>query len=236
MATHPIYSQQLGFCQGAVKKSNRNVFRIHEDCDPRDTQTMSSAKSIQLIAGLANPGKDYAKSRHNAGAWLINALSDQHSLSPLKVENKFHASVAVWSLPAGKCWLLIPNTYMNDSGRAIKAIAHFYQIPSEAILIIHDDLDLLPGIARYKRGGGDGGHNGLKDIVKHLHTKDFWRLRLGIGHPGQRDRVHDYVLSPPSVSDKQRIDQAIEQSLTTLTLFAEGKQEQAMQILHTQQE
>jgi peptidyl-tRNA hydrolase, PTH1 family len=191
---------------------------------------------IQLIAGLANPGKDYAKSRHNAGAWLITALLHQHSLSPLKVENKFHASVTAWSLATGKCWVLIPNTYMNDSGRAIKAIANFYQIPTEAILIIHDDLDLLPGTARYKQGGGEGGHNGLKDIVNHLHSKDFWRLRLGIGHPGQRDRVHDYVLSSPSLADKQRIELAIEQALTTLRLFAEGNQAQAMQNLHTQQE
>lgn len=191
---------------------------------------------IQLIAGLANPGKEYAKSRHNAGAWLITTLIHQHSLSSLKVENKFHASVTAWSLATGKCWLLIPNTFMNDSGRAIKAISNFYHIPTAAILIVHDDLDLLPGVARYKQGGGDGGHNGLKDIVSHLHSKDFWRLRLGIGHPGQRDRVHDYVLNSPSVSDKQRIDQAIEQAIDTLTLFAEGKQDLAMQILHTQQE
>jgi peptidyl-tRNA hydrolase, PTH1 family len=193
---------------------------------------------IQLIAGLANPGKDYAKSRHNAGAWLITALLHQHALSALKVENKFHASVTAWSLATGKCWLLIPNTYMNDSGRAIQAIASFYQIPTTAILIVHDDLDLLPGVARYKQGGGDGGHNGLKDIVRQLHSKDFWRLRLGIGHPGsgQRDRVHDYVLSSPSLADKQRIERAIELALATLTLFAEGNQSQAMQILHTQQE
>lgn len=197
---------------------------------------MAATHPIQLIAGLANPGKDYAKSRHNAGAWLIAALQHQHSLSSLKIEKKFHASVTTWSLAAGKCWVLIPNTYMNDSGRAIKAIANFYQIPPSAILIVHDDLDLLPGVARYKQGGGDGGHNGLKDIVKHLHSKDFWRLRLGIGHPGQRDHVHDYVLGCPSVSDKQRIDLAIEQALTTLTQFAEGKQDLAMQTLHTQQE
>lgn len=191
---------------------------------------------IQLIAGLANPGKEYAKSRHNAGAWLIDVLIHQFTLSPLKIENKFHAAVTTWSLKPGKCGLLIPNTYMNDSGRAIKAIAHFYQISPEAILIVHDDLDLLPGIARYKQGGGDGGHNGLKDIVSHLNSKDFWRLRLGIGHPGQRDRVHDYVLSSPSISDKQRIELAIEQALTTLTLFVEGHQAEAMKILHTQQE
>lgn len=195
-----------------------------------------TAQPIQLIAGLANPGKDYVKSRHNAGAWFINAVLHQHSLTALKVDNKFHASLTTWSLATGKCYLLIPNTYMNDSGRAIQAIANFYRIPSKAILIVHDDLDLPPGVARYKQGGGDGGHNGLKDIVSHLHDKDFWRLRLGIGHPGQRHRVHDYVLSSPSISDKQKIDHAIQLALTTLTGFAEGQQAQAMQSLHTQQE
>lgn len=193
-------------------------------------------RPIQLIAGLANPGKEYTQSRHNAGSWLINTLQHQLALPPLKMENKFHAELTTWSLKSGKCCLLIPSTYMNDSGRAIRAIANFYHISTEAILIVHDDLDLLPGIARYKEGGGDGGHNGLKDIVRHLHSKDFWRLRLGIGHPGERDRVHDYVLSAPSVSDKQRIELAIEQALTTLALFAEGNRAQAMQNLHTQQE
>lgn len=193
-------------------------------------------RPIQLIAGLANPGKEYAKSRHNAGAWLIEALIHQLALSPLKMENKFHAAMTTYSLSSGKCCVIIPNTYMNDSGRAIKAIVNFYQIPNEAILIVHDDLDLLPGTVRYKQGGGEGGHNGLKDIVRHLHSKDFWRLRLGIGHPGQRDRVHDYVLSSPSISDKQRIEFAIEQALATVTLFVEGNQAQAMQNLHTQQE
>lgn len=194
---------------------------------------MTLQQPIQLIAGLANPGKDYAKSRHNAGEWLINALLHQYSLAPLKTENKFHASVTTWSLTTGKCYLLIPTTYMNDSGRAIKAITHFYRIPTSAILIVHDDLDLLPGVARYKQGGGEGGHNGLKNIVDHLHSKDFWRLRLGIGHPGQRDCVHDYVLSAPSVSDKQKIEHAIERVLTTLTTFTAGNQAQAMQDLHT---
>lgn len=190
---------------------------------------------IQLIAGLANPGKNYAKSRHNAGAWLVEALQQQLGLSPLKIENKFYASISAWSLATRKCWLLIPTTYMNESGRAIKAIANFYRIPTEAMLIVHDDLDLLPGIARYKQGGGDGGHNGLKDIVKHLQSKNFWRLRLGIGHPGQRDHVHDYVLSTPSLADKQSINQAIEHALSTLSDFVEGKQAYAMQVLHTQQ-
>jgi PTH1 family peptidyl-tRNA hydrolase len=192
---------------------------------------------IQLIAGLANPGKEYAKSRHNAGAWLVEALLQRrHSLPTLKPEKKMHASLSAWSLASGKCWLLIPSTYMNDSGRAIKAVADYYHIPPEAMLIVHDDLDLLPGVARFKQGGGDGGHNGLKDIIAHLHSKDFWRLRLGIGHPGHRDRVHDYVLSSPSLHDRQRITDAIDRALDTLELFVAGNQAQALQLLHTQEE
>lgn len=195
-----------------------------------------AAHSIQLIAGLANPGKEYAKSRHNAGAWFIEALLQRESLPALKAETKFHAHVTAWTLTSGKCWLLVPITYMNDSGRAIKAIATFYHIPVESILIVHDDLDLLPGVARFKQGGGEGGHNGLKDIVSHLHSKEFWRLRIGIGHPGHRDRVHDYVLSTPSVFDRQRIEGSIFRALDSLALFVKGEQQKAIQTLHNTEE
>ena len=199
-----LYLRAIGFLASAASLQQSGVHDKDEDCElSGNTDKNSSAKSIQLIAGLANPGKEYVKSRHNAGAWLIDALLHQHSLSALKVENKFHASVTTWSHPAGKCYVLIPNTYMNDCGRAIKAIANFYRIPTACMLIVHDDLDLLPGVARYKQGGGDGGHNGLKDIVANLNSKVFRRLRLGIGHPGDRDRVHDYVLSAPSIADRQ---------------------------------
>lgn len=125
---------------------------------------------------------------------------------------------------------------MNDSGRTIQALVNFYRIPPKSILVVHDDLDLLPGICRFKQGGGDGGHNGVKDIVQHVQSKEFWRLRLGIGHPGQRDRVHDYVLSAPSIADREKIAASIERALDTLATFVQGNQQQALQMLHTQEE
>jgi PTH1 family peptidyl-tRNA hydrolase len=195
-----------------------------------------STYPIQLIAGLANPGKEYAKSRHNAGAWLIDALLKRESLPPLKAETRFHGFVSSWSLASEKCWLFVPGTYMNDSGLAIRAFANFYRIPPQSILIVHDELDLLPGVCRFKQGGGDGGHNGLKDIAQHLQSKEFWRLRLGIGHPGQRDHVHDYVLNAPSIADRKKIATAIDRALDTLSTFVQGNQQPALQILHTQEE
>ncbi len=195
-----------------------------------------STYPIRLIAGLANPGKEYAKSRHNAGAWLIEALLKRESLATLKAETRFHGFVSSWLLASGKCGLFVPSTSMNDSGRAIQALANFYRIAPKSILIVHDDLDLLPGVCRFKQGGGEGGHNGLKDIVQHLSSKEFWRLRLGIGHPGQRDLVHDYVLSAPSIADRQKIAASIDRALDTLPTFVQGNQQQALQILHTQEE
>lgn len=190
---------------------------------------------IQLIAGLANPGKEYAKSRHNAGAWLVEALLKQNALS-LKAESKFHGLVAKLVFNDVKCCLLIPSTYMNHSGRSVRALTHFYHIQPESILIVHDDLDLPPGCARFKQGGGEGGHNGLKDIVAQLGSKDFWRLRLGIGHPGHRDRVHDYVLNSPAIADQQKIAAVIEKAVTLLPTFVRGEQQQAIQALHTLEE
>lgn len=195
-----------------------------------------STYPIQLIAGLANPGKEYAKSRHNAGAWLIDALLQRESLPTLRSETRFHGFISSWPSASGKCWLCIPSTYMNDSGRTIQALVNFYRIPPKSILVVHDDLDLLPGICRFKQGGGDGGHNGVKDIVQHVQSKEFWRLRLGIGHPGQRDRVHDYVLSAPSIADREKIAASIERALDTLATFVQGNQQQALQMLHTQEE
>lgn len=194
-----------------------------------------ASQPIQLIAGLANPGKEYAKSRHNAGAWVVDALAKSESLV-LKMDVKFHSNLTKLVLGSDKCWLVIPTTYMNNSGRSIRALAHFYHIPAEAILIVHDDLDLPPGIARFKQGGGEGGHNGLKDIVTQLGSKDFWRLRLGIGHPGHRDRVHDYVLSSPSVADRKKIEEASDKVLSVLPTFIVGEKQKAIQTLHNKEE
>lgn len=196
---------------------------------------MAATRPILLIAGLGNPGKAYVTSRHNAGAWVVEALAKQASLH-LKAEAKFQGLTAKIALDHEKCWLLIPTTYMNHSGRSVGAVANFYHIPAEAILVIHDDLDLPPGIARFKQGGGEGGHNGLKDIVAQLGSKDFWRLRIGIGHPGNRDQVHNYVLSPPSRVDLQKIERVIEQSLILLPAFIAGQQQKVIQALHNLKE
>jgi len=186
---------------------------------------------IQLIVGLANPGAEYANTRHNAGEWLIQKLIQQENIS-LKLEKKFHGLFGKIQINQQDCYLLIPITYINRSGLAIQAVAHFYKIPREAILVVHDDLDLLPGTARIKQGGGDGGHNGLRDTTTHL-GKDYWRLRLGIGHPGVRDKVSDYVLSNPSRADREKIDLAINNALCVLPQLIQGDIQRAIQTLHT---
>lgn len=189
---------------------------------------------IQLIVGLANPGQQYANTRHNAGAWLVEALLQQRA-SSLKEEAKFQGLVAKIALHDLKCFLLIPTTYMNHSGRSVRALAHFYRIPPKAILVVHDELDLPAGSARFKQGGGDGGHNGLKNTAAELGSQDFWRLRLGIGHPGHRDQVHDYVLNSPCFADRQKIDAVIDEILVLLPIFVSGDQQRAIQTLHSSQ-
>lgn len=186
---------------------------------------------IQLIVGLANPGNEYAQTRHNAGCWLIEKLINDHHQT-LKPEKKFHGLFGKISVGNNDCYLLVPTTYMNRSGLAIRAAANFYRIPTTAILVVHDELDLLPGTARIKQGGGDGGHNGLRDTTAQL-GKDYWRLRIGIGHPGVRDQVSNYVLSKPSVADQEKINTAIEHSLEVLPSFVQGDTQQAIQTLHT---
>ena len=170
---------------------------------------------IQLIVGLGNPGPAYQDTRHNVGSWFINALCQQFRLT-LKQDNKFHANITTWKF-AGLDWpLLIPNTFMNHSGRAVGAYTKYYQIPANAVLIVHDELDFEPGIFRYKIGGGHAGHNGLKDIIHHLSSREFQRIRIGIGHPGNPEQVTDYVLSKPTREDKQKINQAIQTAIQYL--------------------
>lgn len=187
------------------------------------------SNAIQLIVGLGNPGPEYAETRHNAGAWLVERLAEQS----LRLEPKFQGHAGLINIEGQNCRLLIPTTYMNRSGQAIKAMADFYRIEPHAILVVHDELDLPVGAARFKQGGGDGGHNGLRDTGAHLQTKDYWRLRIGIGHPGHRDRVHDYVLSRPSRVDYQHIISAIEAAIAVLPTFILGEQQKAIQQLHT---
>jgi PTH1 family peptidyl-tRNA hydrolase len=188
--------------------------------------------SIQLIVGLANPGAEYARTRHNAGAWFIETLAAEFK-SSLQHENKFHGLVGKFELNGNSCRLLIPTTYMNCSGQSIVALASFYKILPQQILIVHDELDLPAGEVRLKQGGGHGGHNGLRDIIAHLNSPDFYRLRLGIGHPGHKDKVADYVLHAPSKQDELAIHHSIADAIKVLPDMLEGKMQQAMNKLHS---
>lgn len=186
---------------------------------------------IQLIVGLANPGKQYAETRHNVGAWFLKELARQTQVS-FNPESKFHGLVALCHVGAASCRLLEPTTYMNESGRAVRAVAQFYKIKPQDILVVHDELDFDVGIARLKKGGGHGGHNGLRDIIQCLGTPDFYRMRIGIGHPGDRSRVTGYVLGEPNKSDKDKITQSIDEALRVVDDVLAGDFEKAMRYLH----
>jgi len=189
--------------------------------------------AIRLVVGLGNPGPDYQKTRHNAGAWLLDELAWDYKQS-WRAENKFFGEAARASLPGGgDLWLLKPTTFMNLSGQSVVALARFYKILPNEILVVHDELDLPPGSARFKQGGGHGGHNGLKDIIAKLGTPDFWRLRLGIGHPGERTEVVNYVLKKPRAEEQAEIDQAIVSALAVLPQALAGDMAGAMKQLHT---
>lgn len=187
---------------------------------------------IRLIAGLGNPGREHERDRHNAGFWLVTRLAEIHRV-PFRDDSRHRAQVAKVSSPEGEFWMLMPQTYMNLSGQAVGSLARFYKIAPEEVLVVHDELDLLPGAARLKFGGGAAGHNGLKDISAALGGPGFWRLRLGIGHPGDRDRVADYVLSRPSAPEQKEIDEAIDRSIKLFPLVVAGQLEAAMHRLHT---
>lgn len=187
---------------------------------------------IRLIAGLGNPGREYETTRHNVGFWWVDELANRENLN-FRTEAKFHGLAARGQLHGHEVALLKPQTFMNLSGRAVGAIAQFYKILPNEILVVHDELDLQPGIARLKMGGGHGGHNGLKDIIAQLGTKDFWRLRLGIGHPGDRAQVVNYVLNDPGREERELIEEAMQQSLHVASLIVEGKTEAAMLKLHS---
>jgi PTH1 family peptidyl-tRNA hydrolase len=187
---------------------------------------------MRVVVGLGNPGPEYADTRHNAGFWLVERLASQAGVR-LRSESRFHGMVGRIRTANQECWLLLPQTYMNASGRAVGALARFYKIAPEDLLVVHDELDLPPGTPRLKRGGGVSGHNGLKDIAANLGTHDFWRLRLGIGHPGDRAAVVDYVLHPPRQNEGELIDASIDMSLAVWPFIARGELEAAMLKLHT---
>jgi PTH1 family peptidyl-tRNA hydrolase len=187
---------------------------------------------IKLIVGLGNPGSEYAETRHNVGAWLVEQLAEQQQ-QKLRVESKFKARVTRLRLAEHECWLLIPTTYMNHSGDPVQAFSHFHKISPEEILVAHDELDFPTGIVRLKKDGGAGGRNGLKDILAQLSTPNFYRLRIGIGHPGDRNKVIDYVLSSPSRADNKLITQAIDQAISVMPDLISGHFQKAVRELHT---
>ncbi len=185
-----------------------------------------------LIAGLGNPGARYAETRHNAGFWFVETLA-QGAGGQFKSQARYHGQVCKVALAGQDCWLLKPDTYMNRSGQAIAALAGYYKIPAEAVLVAHDELDLPPGVARLKQGGGHGGHNGLRSTIEHLGGNGFMRLRLGIGHPGHRDLVTDYVLTKPSQDDRRAIEAAIEAAVSVVPDWVSGDRQRAMHRLHS---
>ena len=188
---------------------------------------------IRLIVGLGNPGAEYAQTRHNAGFWFVGRLVEQEALA-LRPDKRFFGLAGRW----GDVWLLAPQTYMNRSGGPVAAMANFYRVSPEEILVAHDELDLPPGAVRLKRGGGHAGHNGLRDIAAQLGSADFWRLRLGIGHPralGLDQAVADYVLHRPTAAQLASIEAALERALALAPEFLRGDFSAAMQRLHTQE-
>ena len=187
---------------------------------------------IKLIVGLGNPGPQYEATRHNAGFWWVDDIAAAHG-ARLGTEAKFFGTAGRLQHEGHETWLLKPATFMNASGRAVAALAGFYKIAPEAVLVVHDELDLPPGAAKLKKGGGHGGHNGLKDIARTLGTPDFWRLRLGIGHPGDRNAVVNYVLHTPGRDEMTLIEQGMDAGATILPQLLAGRFEDAMLKLHT---
>ena len=188
--------------------------------------------AIRLIVGLGNPGREYESTRHNAGFWWVDELARLQKLS-FRSEAKFHGLTARGQLHGHEVLLLKPQKFMNVSGRAVGALAQFYKIEPAEMLVVHDELDLPPGVARLKLGGGHGGHNGLKDIIAHLGTRDFWRLRFGIGHPGEGADVASFVLNDPRREERELIEEAMQKAQNVAHLVIEGKTEAAMLKLHS---
>ena len=187
---------------------------------------------VRCIVGLGNPGNRYADTRHNAGFWFVDELARRHGVQ-LRAEAKFHGEAGRILVDGVDCWLLKPTTYMNRSGQSVSAFARFYKLAPDQLLVAHDELDMAPGVARLKRGGGHGGHNGLRDVATALSDNGFLRLRLGIGHPGHRDQVVSYVLERPSRADADAIVTAAGLAADELPALVAGDLAKAMNRLHT---
>jgi len=187
---------------------------------------------IELIAGLGNPGREYADTRHNAGFWFVDAVASKYG-GNFKYERKFHGDIARCRIDGSEVWLLKPDTFMNLSGQAVLALMQFYKIDLASVLVVHDDLDLPAGVVRLKQGGGHGGHNGLRDITQRCGGNGFQRLRLGIGHPGDKHRVTGHVLSQVSHDDREAIENAMAAAMDLLPHVIAGDFQKAMNKLHT---
>lgn len=188
---------------------------------------------VALIVGLGNPGGQYEQTRHNAGFWFVDAIARAQG-ETLRNENKFFGEAGKVMIGGQAVWLLKPQTFMNRSGQAVAALANFYKIPQEEILVVHDELDLAPGIARLKKGGGHGGHNGLRDIIAQMGGREFFRLRVGIGHPGSAKQVSNFVLSRAPSDEERAIEDSIDQALAVLPQIISGDFQKAMNTLHSQ--
>jgi PTH1 family peptidyl-tRNA hydrolase len=187
---------------------------------------------LRLLVGLGNPGPEYEQTRHNAGFWWLEAVARELKAT-LQPERSYYGLAARVNRADGPLWLLEPMTYMNLSGKSVAALARFYKIAPAEILVAHDELDIVAGQMKLKQGGSAAGHNGLKDMHAQLGAPDFWRLRLGIGHPGVKAEVVDYVLRKPSREQRDAIDECIERSLKALPLLLSGDMTRAMMALHT---
>jgi PTH1 family peptidyl-tRNA hydrolase len=188
---------------------------------------------IQIVVGLGNPGPEHRLTRHNAGFWFVDALARAQG-AQFRPHSRYQGEVARVSLEGQEIVLLKPQTYMNRSGLSVRALLDYLKAPVGEMLVVHDELDLPPGVARFKLGGGHGGHNGLRDTITHCGA-DFWRLRLGIGHPGDRDQVIDYVLQRAPAADEEAIVASIGASLEALTVLVREGAEKAMKALHTKE-
>jgi peptidyl-tRNA hydrolase, PTH1 family len=187
---------------------------------------------IRLFVGLGNPGPEYEATRHNAGFWWVDALARDLKV-PLAAEKGYHGLVARTNVHGHTVWLLEPQTFMNLSGKSVAALARFFKIKPEEILVAHDELDIAPGQAKLKFGGGHAGHNGLRDIHAHLGTDDYWRLRIGIGHPGVRSEVANWVLKKPAPEQRTLIEECVARTLKAAPALIAGEMDKAMLLVHT---
>ncbi|MFM1924436.1 MAG: Peptidyl-tRNA hydrolase [Pseudomonadota bacterium] len=187
---------------------------------------------IKLLVGLGNPGNEYEDTRHNAGFWWIDAVARELKVS-LVPERSYHGLVARTTVKGQTVWLLEPQTFMNLSGKSVGALARFFKIQPQEILVAHDELDISPGEAKLKLGGSHAGHNGLRDIHAQLGTADYWRLRLGVGHPGDKAEVVNWVLKKPMLEHRKAIDESIHRSVQALPLLLAGDMTKAMALIHT---